>query len=300
MKKKLLIQDSGTKILIFGVDGMLGHKLYEELSKNFSKIYCTSKLSNKKKNKYFFKKVNILNTKKILNIINIVKPDYVINCTGVIKQKIISVKKNDLFSVNTDFPIYLDKYSKILKYKHIHFSTDCVFDGIKGNYTELDKTNAKDQYGISKLKSENKIKENTLVIRTSIIGHEKFKSKKSLLNWFLSQKKNCKGYKHAYFSGVTTLELSKIIRKLIQNNKFKSGLYNLSSKRISKYRLLEIIKKKYRKKIKILKDSSFKIDRSLLGIKFKNKFKIRVSSWSIQIDQMYKNYLLTKRKNNYL
>ena len=72
----------------------------------------------------------------------------------------------------------MDKYSKILKYKHIHFSTDCVFDGIKGNYTELDKTNAKDQYGISKLKSENKIKENTLVIRTSIIGHEKFKSKK--------------------------------------------------------------------------------------------------------------------------
>ena len=95
------------------------------------------------------------------------------------------------------------------------------------------KTNAKDQYGISKSKSENKIKENTLVIRTSIIGHEKFKSKKSLLNWFLSQKKNCNGYKIStpYFSGVTTLELSKIIRKLIQNNKFKSGLYNLSSKK---------------------------------------------------------------------
>ena len=88
MKKKLLIQDSGIKILILGVDGMLGHKIYEELSKNSYKIYCTSRNSEGKKSKYFFKNINVLKISKILNIIKKIKPNYVINCTGIIKQKL--------------------------------------------------------------------------------------------------------------------------------------------------------------------------------------------------------------------
>ena len=82
----------------------------------------------------------------------------------------------------------MDKYSKILKYNHIHFSTDCVFDGTKGNYKEMNKPNAKDEYGISKLKSENIVKKNTLVLRTSIIGHEKNQSKKKFIK-LVSQSK---------------------------------------------------------------------------------------------------------------
>lgn len=300
MKKKLLIQDSGIKILILGVDGMLGHKVHEQLSKNSYKVYSTSRNSKGKKNKYFFKNVNILKTGQILNIIKKVKPNYVINCTGIIKQKLQSKKKNTLFLVNTNFPIYLDKYSKKLNYNHIHFSTDCVFDGSKGNYTEKDKPNAKDEYGRSKQKSEDKINKNSFIIRTSIIGHEKNRSKKSLLNWFLSQKKYCYGFKNAYFSGVTTLELSKIIRNIIKNKQFVKGLYNLSSKKISKYQLLKMIKAKYKKKIKIHPNTSFKIDRSLSSFKFKNKFNIKIKSWKIQIDQMHEDYISNKKLNNYL
>lgn len=96
MKKKLLIQDSGIKILILGVDGMLGHKVHEQLSKNSYKVYSTSRNSKGKKNKYFFKNVNILKTGQILNIIKKVKPNYVINCTGIIKQKLQSKKKKYL------------------------------------------------------------------------------------------------------------------------------------------------------------------------------------------------------------
>ena len=164
----------------------------------------------------------------------------------------------------------------------------------------MDKPNAKDEYGVSKLKSENIVKRNSLVIRTSIIGHEKDQSKKSLLNWFLSQKNNCFGFKKAYFSGVTTFELSKVILSLIKKRNFKTGLYNLSSKKISKYALLEIIKKKYKKNINIRSDFSFKIDRSLIGKKFNKKFKIKTNSWINQIDQMHKNYKLTKKLYNYL
>jgi len=300
MKKKLSIPESGTKILIIGADGMLGHKVYEQLSKNFSEVYFTSKRSYRKKNKYFIKNINILNIKKIINLIKKIKPNYVINCVGVIKQKLQNKKNKDLFLVNTKFPIILDQYSKILNYRHIHFSTDCVFDGAKGNYTELCKPNAKDDYGISKLKAEKIVKKNSLVIRTSIIGHEKNQSKKSLLNWFLSQKKNCVGFKKAYFSGVTTLELSNVILHLIKKKKFESGLFNLSGKKITKFTLLKLIKKKYKKNIEIHPDFLFKIDRSLIGKKFNKKFKIKINSWVVQIDQMHKNYKSTKKLYNYL
>ena len=154
----------------------LEHKVYEQLSKTFYEVYFTSKRLSRK-NKYFIKNINILNTQKILNVIKKIKPKYVINCTGVIKQKLKNKRNKNLFLINTKFPITLDRNSKILKYNHIHFSTDCVFDGMKGNYGEMNKPNAKDEYGISKLKSENIVKKNSLVIRTSIIGHEKIKKK---------------------------------------------------------------------------------------------------------------------------
>ena len=67
--KKIIDQEFGTKILIIGVDGMLGHKVYEQLSKNFTEVYFTSRRSNGKKNKYFIKNINILNIKKIINLI---------------------------------------------------------------------------------------------------------------------------------------------------------------------------------------------------------------------------------------
>ena len=300
MKKKLLIQETGTKILIIGVDGMLGHKLHEQLSKSFKNIYFTSRNSNLNKNKYYIKNINVINTKAVINLIKKIKPTYVINCAGVIKQKLKNKTDKNLFLVNTKFPIFLDKYSEKLKYRHIHFSTDCVFDGKRGSYTEKDKTNARDIYGISKLKSESKINKNTLILRTSIIGHEKNQSTKSLLNWFLCQKKNCLGFKKAYFTGVTTLELSKIISHIILKKKFVKGLYNLSSKKISKFKLLELINIKYKKKINIVSDLSLKIDRSLIGKKFEKKFKIHTKSWKIQIDEMYKNYKLKKKIYNYL
>ena len=103
--------------------------------------------------------------------------------------------------------MFLDKLTKIYKFKHIHFSTDCVFDGKTGNYNEKSNRNAKDNYGKYKALAEKKIKNNTLIIRTSIIGHEIEGKKLSLLEWFLNNKKTISGYSFAYFSGLTTLEI---------------------------------------------------------------------------------------------
>ena len=177
----------------------------------------------------------------------------------------------------------------------MHFSTDCVFDGKRGNYTEYSKRNAKDEYGKYKALAESKIKNNTLVIRTSIIGHEIDDKKLSLLEWFLNSKKKIWGFKRAFFSGLTTLEISKVINKILLGKFFYRGLFNISSKEISKYYLLIKIKKIYKLNKTIFRDNEFIIDRSLNAKKFKKKYKISVNSWGKQILNMHKDYLKNKK-----
>ena len=121
-----------------------------------------------------------------------------------------------------------------------------------------------------------------MLIRTSIIGHET-KNKRGLLEWFLKQKKSVNGFSKVYFSGLTTLELSKIIYDKVLFNKKLIGLYHISGKRINKYNLLKKINKIYNKKIKIKKVNKFTIDRSLDCSKFKKKTSYKQKNWDKMI-----------------
>ncbi len=139
-------------------------------------------------------------------------------------------------------------------------------------------------YGKSKFKGEIKAR-NILNIRTSIIGPE-ISSSVSLFNWFLKKKK-VNGFNKAFFSGLTTLELSKIIIKdIILKNKISSGLVHISGPKISKYNLLKIIKKVYKTKTVINVDNNFKIDRSLNSNKFKKLTNFKQKSWSSMIKEL--------------
>ena len=100
-----------------------------------------------------------------------------------------------------------------------------------------------------------------------------------MLEWFLSQKKIVKGYSKAFFSGPTSLELAKVIDSYILTNKLRYGIYHISAKKISKYNLLKKVSFVYNKKIKIIKDNNFSIDRSLNSNKFKNQSKYKFPSW---------------------
>ena len=177
----------------------------------------------------------------------------------------------------------------------IHFSTDCVFTGKKGNYSEKDFRDAKDLYGISKKNGEDLKKNNTLILRTSFIGHELFDNK-SLLSWFLKTKqKNIQGYSKAFFSGLTNLEISKFIYSIIVKKNFYPGIFNLSGSKISKYELLKIINTKYKLNKSINKDEALKIDRSLLNKKIIKKFKFKNKSWNKLIDQMKNDFDIYKK-----
>ena len=190
-------------------------------------------------------------------------------------------------------PHYLaELVSQQKKVKLIHFSTDCVFLGLKGNYKETDLADTQDIYGRSKLLGELTYP-NTLTLRTSIIGHE-LKTKYSLLNWFLDQNKPVKGYKNAIFSGLTALEIAKILDKFIIPKKNLEGVYHLSGKVISKYDLLSLIKIVYKKNIKINITRNVKINRSLNSKPIQKITGYKPRSWTKIVKEMYEFYYHNK------
>jgi dTDP-4-dehydrorhamnose reductase len=190
--------------------------------------------------------------------------------------------------MNAYLPHQLELISKDFGFKLIHFSTDCVFSGKRGYYAECDIPDPIDVYGKSKLLGEVTGK-NSLTIRTSIIGHGLEKNK-SLIDWFLSQKDYVEGYQNAFFSGLPTVEIAEILNNNIFPNLHLNGLYHLGSNPINKYDLLNIVSEFYKKKIKIIKNTDFKINRVLLSARFIKDFGYVQKDWPSLIKNMHKNF----------
>ena len=277
------------KILILGSTGILGKTLFFYLKSKKIKFSC---ITRKKKDSLYLKNFN--NISKLKKMINDENPTHLVNCLGVTKfSKSYNLVKQTKF-INTVFPKKIAKFCFEKKIYFIHISTDCVFSGNKGNYLETSKKDAKDLYGRTKAMGEVK-NVYCSTIRTSFIGPET-KTKKSLLNWFLSQKNKANGYDQAFFSGLTSLELSKIIYKffLTKNNYFNK-IFNIGGHKISKFLLLSKIKKVFKKRILIIRSSSFKLDRSLNSYKFQKTSSYKIKNWN----KMLVELKLFMEENNY-
>ena len=253
---------------------MIGNCLFKYLSlKKKYQVYgfVRNKMILNHENKLIDKKklieVQILGNNNFKKVIQDLNPEVIINCAGIVKQNPLIKNIPLTIELNSLFPHNLNLSCKELNCRLIQLSTDCVFSGRKGNYKENDYADANDLYGRSKFMGEINDK-NCLTIRTSFIGHE-LKNKWGLLSWFLSQGKKVNGFKNAIYSGLTTLEISKIIYKFVLPNKKLNGLYHIASKPIDKFSLLRIINEIYEKDITINKDYSLIIDKSLDYSKFK-------------------------------
>lgn len=258
------------KALILGVSGVLGHQVYLKFkeSEKFSSVKGTIKEEKERLKSYkFFIPDDIydkidFDTKgfeMIKDIILDYKPDIVVNCI-VIKSN--NEKQERCFLINSFLPHYLAQLLNSYKGRLIQISTDGIFTGTKGNYSESDPSDTKDIYGQSKFFGEVGYRKH-LTIRTSIFGHELFGKKTGLLEWFISVKKPVYGYKNIYFSGISTNLLAEIIIKTIELK--ARGVINIGSKKkISKYNLLLLINKEYKLNKKILPLEIIpKVDRSL-------------------------------------
>ena len=270
---------------------MLGNTLFKYFN-NINNLKTYGFLRNKerliKKSKYFNNsriiEKNFIDSSNLYLLLKEYKPKIIINCVGVVKQNPLSIDAQNSIEVNALFPHILYKCCQKLKSRLIHFSTDCIFSGIKGNYTESDISDANDIYGRSKFLGEI-YGSNAITLRTSFIGNE-IVSNRALLNWFLSQSGTIKGYKKAIYSGLTTLEIARVLNKYIIPNNSLEGLYHLSSFKIDKYTLLNILKDIYSKKIVIEEDSDYVIDRSLNSDKFKLKTGYQPIEWVKAIEEM--------------
>lgn len=274
------------KIILIGSSGMLGHILakYLKLKKKHVIEISRKKKLSRLKNKYYFQNFE---SPKLFELIKNLKPTHVINCAGMINHRIRKKNLNDVFYINSIFPSTLSLMSDKLNYSFIHISTDCVFDGKQGNYTEKDITNGNDHYARSKILGEY-ITTNSSVIRTSIIGHE-LSRKLGLLEWLLSSKNKVKGFKNVFFSGLTTLELSKVIYNyFVMKSLFKGKIIHVSGKKISKYNLIKLIDKIYKKKLIINSHYSKKIDKSLNSTYFRRNSGYKMKHWSQLILEMKK------------
>lgn len=211
--------------------------------------------------------IDVLDHDSLVAVLARVRPDVVINCIGLIKQLADAKDPLSALPINAMLPHRIAKLCALSGARLIHISTDCVFSGRKGSYTEEDVSDAEDLYGKSKFIGELHADPNAITLRTSIIGHE-LGSHYSLVDWFLSQTGPVKGYEKAIFSGLPTVELARVIRDYVIPNPQLHGLYHVSVAPIDKLSLLRLVAGVYEKEIEIIADSQVSIDRSMDSSKF--------------------------------
>jgi dTDP-4-dehydrorhamnose reductase len=203
----------------------------------------------------------------------------------VVKQLPASQDVVHTLEINSIFPHRLAELTEEAGARLILISTDCVFDGKKGNYTEDDRPNALDLYGQSKHFGE-VVAPDCLTIRTSIIGRE-LSGSHSLVEWFLSNRGGrVRGYVNAIYSGFPTIVFADIIASLIIEHSDLSGLYHVASDPIDKFRLLTLINEYYRADITIELFQDFKIDRSLDSTRFREATGFQPANWESMIERM--------------
>jgi dTDP-4-dehydrorhamnose reductase len=281
------------KVLIVGASGMLGAVVFRSfLSCGNFEVVATVRDSSilrffsESEASFLLTDIDVLDESRLASLLNSERPDIVINCVGLIKQLPSASDPLIALPINALFPHRLAHLCRLLQARLIHISTDCVFSGAVGNYTEHDVTDAQDLYGRSKLLGEVVESENAVTLRTSIIGRG-LNTTHSLVDWFLAQESTVPGYAKAIFSGLPSSELAQIIRDIVVPHKELSGLYHVSAAPISKFDLLHLIARQYGKAIKIVPDDRMVIDRSLNSSKFTRATGYRAPEWTELIRRMY-------------
>jgi len=283
------------RLIVLGGTGMLGHTLWKYLSRHFPDTYATIRkgIEDYENDPSFQSErvidhIDVMDFQMLAGALRVIKPDVILNCIGLTKRR--EELQNPIPSIilNSILPHKLVRLAGDVKAKLIHFSTDCVFDGKTGHYLDDTPTNATDLYGRTKALGEVS-GNNVLTLRSSFIGEE-IHGGTELLEWFLSQKNTVYGFKNAIYTGLTTLELCKVIDKLLLEHPDASGLYNVSSDPISKYDLLRLIGEKMRRNINITPDELFHCDRSLDSGRFRKDFNYAPPTWTEMIEELSREY----------
>lgn len=280
------------KILVFGASGMIGSAMFRTLSDTRNwQVFGTLRSSAARR---FFQGANsdrlmecvdVEKPDSLARAFSFVQPDVVVNCIGLTKHHVEAADPLLAIPVNAMLPHRMADLCSISHARLIHISTDCVFSGAKGNYTEQDPVDANDLYGKTKYLGEVAYP-HSITLRTSTIGHE-LNSSYGLLEWFLAQAESCKGFSRAIFSGLPNTVLAQLVRDVVIPRPDLNGLYHIGARPIGKFELLSLIARAYEKTIDIIRDDEFMIDRSLDSSRFCEATGYMAPDWPELIAAMY-------------
>ena len=279
------------RLLILGGSGMLGHQLWRGLHAQHDTWvtlrrpvadFAVHNLFDEAKAIQFD---DITDDTALERALGQAKPEAVINCVGLIKQRDEASDEALTLRVNAEFPHRLAKRCGEAGARLIHFSTDCIFAGTKGNYTESDPSDAADLYGQSKHQGE-VADAHSVTLRTSVIGHE-LGTNLALLDWFLSQRGQAiSGFTKAIYSGFTTLEMARIVDRILTQHPALSGVWHVASEPISKFGLLQLCREKLGWEGVIEPNDEFVCDRSLNADRFNQATGYTPPSWEAMISEL--------------
>ncbi len=278
------------RILILGGDGMLGHELMRRLAGRYdAKATLRQDMSAydglpELGPHNCYAGVDVRVTDHLMAVLAKFHPDVVLNSVGIVKQREDGLDTIPNLEINALLPHRLTQLCRAVGARLIHISTDCVFSGRRGMYSESDPPDPIDVYGHSKLLGEVEAS-GAMTLRTSIIGLE-LKRKAGLVEWFLRQKGSIRGFRNAIFSGLTTMELARLIERLLVDFPEASGRYHVASKAISKYELLVGLRDRIGLEIRIDPDDEFRCDRSLDGNRFNRDFGYTPPAWNLMLDEL--------------
>jgi len=273
---------------VLGGAGMLGHKLCQVLGTNFE-TYATFRAAPPAV-PGVYERTKVLSgidagdVDQLGATVRRVRPAFVLNAIGLVKQRSEANDPIRAISINSLFPHQVAAICRVEGARLIHISTDCVFSGSRGGYTEDDVPDPVDLYGRSKLLGEMDA-EHVLTLRTSIIGRE-LGAGLGLVEWFLSNAGGrVGGYRNAIYSGLTTRALSLILADVMERSPI-SGVWHVSSEAITKLDLLRQINEAFGTNTTIDVDDTFRSDRSLVSDRFWAATGIERPTWRTMIREM--------------
>ena len=280
-----------TKILVLGATGMLGNAVLRLFAQSTGyEVAGTARSTSALRllpadlSDRVVCGVDVENMDSLISLFTNMRPDVVINCIGLVKQLADANDPLLAIPINALLPHRLARLCGLTGARLVHMSTDCIFSGAKGMYTEADASDAKDLYGRSKYLGEVDYP-HAITLRTSIIGHE-LSSAHSLVGWFLAQQGSVQGFTRAIFSGLPTVELARMIRDFVVPHPELHGVYHVSAESINKFDLLNLIAKAYGKAIDIAPNDSLEINRSLDSSRFRRATGYQPQAWPELVSQM--------------
>lgn len=283
-------QESLVRLMVLGGDGMLGHQLLVELASRHDVTVTLRREVAHYADLGLFDSANaiggveVTDDDSVLSAFAATRPEAVINAVGIVKQRPLAAEHLPSLQVNAVFPHRLALICRTAGARLVHISTDCVFSGRQGGYREDDEPDAVGLYGRSKHLGEI-ISPGCITLRTSIIGLE-VSNRTGLVEWFLGQIGPVKGYRRAVFSGLTTVELARVIERILSDHPAMSGLWHVASNPINKYDLLRIFGAELRLDVEVVPDDEFVCDRSLDATAFHQATGYVAPDWHVMLHEL--------------